>query len=76
MSRFVLRLALCYFVLVGFSLFSIAITSHGGERANSSAFHTFIRFALLWFCLLSFPLGVWEGLRLMIVAVSGKGYVL
>ena len=40
-SRFVLSLALCYFVLVFFSPFSIAITSLGEERANLSAFRTF-----------------------------------
>ena len=32
-----------------FSSFSIAITSHGEERANLSAFRTFVRFALIWF---------------------------
>ena len=67
--RFVLNLALCYFVLVFFSPFSIAITSLGEERANLSAFCTFVRFALVWFCLFPFPLGVWEGLRLVIVAL-------
>ena len=36
--RFALTIALCYFVLVFFSLFSIAITSIGEERANLSAF--------------------------------------
>ena len=36
--RFVLCLILCYFVLVFFSPFSIAITSLGEERANLSAF--------------------------------------
>ena len=45
--RFVLSLALCYFVLVFFSPFSIAITSLGVERANLSAFRTFVRFALV-----------------------------
>ena len=39
--RFVLSLALSYFVVVFFSPFSIAITSHGEERANLSAFRTF-----------------------------------
>ena len=43
--RFVLSLALCYFVLVFFSPFSIAITLLGEWRANLSAFHTFVRFA-------------------------------
>ena len=46
-ERFVLSLALCYFVLVFFSPFSIAITSLGEERANFSAFCMFGRFALV-----------------------------
>ena len=64
--RFVLCLTLCYFVLVFFSHFSIAITSLGEERANLSAFRTFVRFALVWFCLFPLPLGVREGLRFAI----------
>ena len=68
---FVLSLALCYFVLVFFSHFSIVITLLGEERANLSAFRTFVRFALVWFCLFSLPLGVWEGLRLVTVALPG-----
>ena len=55
---FILSLALCYFVLVFFSPFIIANTSFGEERANLSAFRTFVRFALVWFCLFSLPLGV------------------
>ena len=66
--RFILSLALCYFVLVFFSHFSIAITSIEEKRANLGAFRTFVRFALAWFCLFPLPLGVWEGLRLVIVA--------
>ena len=54
-----------------FSPFSIAITSLGEERANLSAFHTFARFAHVWVCQFSFPLDVWEGLRLVIVALPG-----
>ena len=59
--RFVLCLALCYFVLVFFCPFSIAITSFGEERGNLGAFRTFVRFALVWFCLFPLPLGAWEG---------------
>ena len=69
--RFVLSLALCYFVLVFFSPFGIAITSLVEERANLSAFRTFVRFALVWFCLFPLPLDVWEGLQLVIVALPG-----
>ena len=39
--------SLCYFVLTFFSPFSTAITSLGEERANLSAFCTFVRFALV-----------------------------
>ena len=42
---------LCYFVFVFLSPFSIAITSLVEERANLSAFHTFVRFTFVWFCL-------------------------
>ena len=42
--------------------------SLGEERANLSVFPTFVRFALVWFCLLPLPLGVLEGLRLVRVA--------
>ena len=66
--RFVVCLSVCHFVLVFFSPFSIAITSLGEERANLSAFRTFVRFVLVWFPL---PLGVWEGLRFVIVALPG-----
>ena len=69
--RFVLCLTLCYFVLVFFSPFSIAITSLGKERANLSAFRTFVRFVLVWICRFPLPLGVWEGLLFVIVALLG-----
>ena len=69
--RFVLCLTLCYFVLAFFSPFSIAITSLGEERANLSAFRTFVRFVLVWFCRFPLPLGVWEGLRFVNVALPG-----
>ena len=67
--RFVLCLTLCYFALMFFSPFSIAITSLGEERANLSSFHTFVRFALVWFCLFSLPL--WEGLRFVSIKIFG-----
>ena len=54
---------------VFFSPFSIAITSLGEERANLSAFCTFVRFALSWFYL--FPLGVWGRAAFVIVALPG-----
>ena len=69
--RFVLCLTLCHFVLVFFSHYSIAITSLGEERANLSAFRTCVRFVLVWICRFPLPLGVWEGLRFVIVALPG-----
>ena len=54
-----------------FSPFSIAITSLGEERASLDAFCTFVRFALVWLCLFLLRLGVWEGLRFVIVALPG-----
>ena len=69
--RFVVCLSMCHFVLVFFSPFSIAVTSLGEERANLIAFRTFVRFVLVWICRFSLPLGVWEGLRFVIVALPG-----
>ena len=69
--RFVVCLSVCHFVLVFFSPFSIAITSLGEERANLSAFRTFVRFLLAWICRFPLPLEVWEGLRFVIVALPG-----
>ena len=70
--QFVSSFAWCYFVFVFFSPLIIAIISLVEERANFSAFRTFVRFALfVWFRLFSLPLGVWEGLRLVIVALPG-----
>ena len=69
--RFVLCLTLCHFVLVFFSPFSIAISSLGEERATLIAFRTFVRFVLVWICRFPLPLGVWEGLRFVIVALPG-----
>ena len=54
-----------------FSLFSIVITSLGEERANLSGFRTFVWIVLVWICQFSLPLGVWEGLRFVIVALPG-----
>ena len=60
-----------FFFFFFFSPFSIAITSLGEERTSLCAFHTFVRFALVWGCLFPLPLGVWEGLWFVIVALPG-----
>ena len=62
---------MCHFVLVFFSPFSTVITSLGEESANLSAFRTFVRFVLVWICRFPLPLGVWEGLWFVIVALPG-----
>ena len=53
--------------------FSTAITSLGEERANLSAFLRLFDLCLFRFVLCRFPLplGVWEGLRFVIVALPG-----
>ena len=70
-GRFVVCLSVCHFVLMFFSPFSIAIISLGEERANLSAFGTFNRFVLVSICRFPLLLGVWEGLRFVIVALRG-----
>ena len=70
-GRFVLCLILCHYFIVFFSPFSIAITSLGENGASLSAFRTFVRFMLVWICRFPLPLGVWEGLRFVIVALPG-----
>ena len=67
--RFDFCLTLCYFVLVFSNHFSIAITLLGEVRNNLSAFRTFVRFVLVWFCRVPLPHGVWEGLRFVILAL-------
>ena len=69
--RFFLCLTLCHFVLVFLSPFSIVITSLGEERANLSAFRTFVWFVLVWICRFPLRLGVWEGLQFVTVALTG-----
>ena len=67
--RFVLSFAWCYLFLCFSVLWELRLPHLGKERANLSAFHAFVRFALVWFYLLS--LGVWEGLLLVIVTLPG-----
>ena len=66
--------AILFFVF--FSPSSIAITSLGEEKANLSAFRKFVRFVLVWICWFSFPLGVCEELRFVILELSGLFYYL
>ena len=64
--QFFVCLSVCHFVLV-----YLVLTSLGEERANLGAFRTFVRFVLVWICGFPLPLGVWEGLRFVVVALRG-----
>ena len=57
--RFVLVLPGVILFLSFFSPFEhLDYLARGRERVNLSAFRTFVRFALVWFCLFSLALGV------------------
>ena len=49
----------------------IAITSLGEERANLKCFSYVCSSCACLFCLFPLPLGVWEGLRLVVEALPG-----
>ena len=70
-GRFVVCLSVCHFVLVFFGPFGVTVASFREGRANLSAFRTFVRFVLVWICQFPLLLGVWEGLRFVIVALPG-----
>ena len=59
-------LILCFLVLL-----ALRLPRFGEERAYLSAFRTFVRFVLVWICRFPLPLGVWEGLQFVIVALPG-----
>ena len=69
MRRFVLSLALCYFVLVIFSPFSIAITSN--ESTKSTKKSSYELFLVLF--VLSFDLCLFDFVCFLFLLVSGKG---
>ena len=58
-------LFLCFSVFLALRLLRLGKR----ERANHSVFRTFVRFALVWFCLFPLSLGVWVGLLFVIVAL-------
>ena len=59
-------LFLCFSVLL-----ALRLPRFGVGRASLGAFRTFVRFVLVWICRFPLPLGVWEGLRFVIVALPG-----
>ena len=64
-------LFLCFSVLLVLRLPRLGRAGEGGADAGLGAFRTFVRFVLVWVCRFPFPLGVWEGLRFVIVAHPG-----
>ena len=69
----------CMSFRVSFCCFSVLLVlrlPRLGKRANLSAFRTFLRFVLVRFCQFPFPLGVWERIRFVIVALPGLFYYL
>ena len=69
--RFVLCVTLCHFVLVFFSPFSMRLPRLGKRELILVLFRTFVRFMFVWICRFPLPLGVWERLRFVIVALPG-----
>ena len=61
----------CVILFLCFSVLLVLRLPCLGKRANLSAFRTFVRFVLVWICRFPLPLGVWEGLRFVIVALPG-----
>ena len=50
---------------------TFSISYGNAQEILTDKLRTFVRFVLVWFCLFSLPLGVWEGLRFVIVALPG-----
>ena len=59
-----------------FSPFSIAIASLGEERGNLMLFICLFDLCLFGFVCFPLPLGVWERLRFVIVALPGLSFYL
>ena len=64
----------CVILFLCFVFFSVLLAlrlPRLRKRANLSAFRTFVRFVHVWICRFPLPLGVWEGLRFVIVVLPG-----
>ena len=61
----------CVILFLCFSVLLVLQLPRLGRRANLSAFRTFVRFVFVWICRFPLPLGVWGGLRFVIVALPG-----
>ena len=61
----------CVILFLCFSVLLVLRLPRLGKRATLSAFRTFVRFVLVWICRFPIPLGIWEGLRFVIVVLHG-----
>ena len=70
---FILRgdLFKCHFVLVFFIHLLALRLPRLVKRDNLSVFRMFVQFVLVCICRFPLPLGVWEGLRFVIMALPG-----
>ena len=66
-----LRSYLVFFLILCFSVLLALQLPHLWKRANLSVFRTFVRFVLVWICRFPLPLGVWEGLGFVTLALPG-----
>ena len=64
-------LFLCFSVLLMLRLPRLGRWGGGGGGGGLGAFRAFVRFVLVWICRFPLALGVWEGLRFVIVALPG-----
>ena len=61
----------CVILFLCFSVLLVLQLPCLGKSDNLSAFRTFVRFVLIWICRFPLPLGIWEDLRFVIVALPG-----
>ena len=67
----------CVILFLWFSVLLVLRLPRLGKRELILVlFSTFVRFVLVWICRFPLPLGVWEGLRFVIVALPGLFYYL
>ena len=70
-EAFCFRSYLVFFVILCFSVLLALQLPRFWKRANLSVFRTFVQFVLVWICRFPLPLGVWEGLRFVTLALPG-----
>ena len=73
--RFILRGDLFYVLpcVILFLCFSVLLALRLPRLGKKELILVLVRFVLVWFCRFSLPLGVWEGLRFVIVALPLPG---